>query len=339
MAADQKRIAIVGCGAVGRKRALALGDSRLVACADPVSERTEEIRRLMPGIDTNRDWRAVIDRPDVDIVIVSTVHDALSEIAAFALRAGKHVLVEKPGGRSVAELELIVDAARQSRGLCRVGFNHRYHPAIRKAHDLAASGALGPLMLVRGRYGHGGRLGYEKEWRANPKRSGGGELIDQGIHLIDLSRWFLGDFVSIEGCIATYFWPMPVEDNGFLLLRTGDRQTAFLHASCTEWKNLFSLEIYGRHAKAHIEGLGGSYGLERLTLYQMRAEMGSPDETVWEYPGPDQSWSAELTEFLEDIRLGRQPTPGLQDARAALAIVEEIYRRAAVSDSVAAACS
>ena len=131
-------------------------------------------------------------------------------------------------------------------------------------------------MFVRGRYGHGGRIGYDREWRANPGLSGGGELIDQGVHMIDLSRWFLGDFREIQGYAHTYFWDMPVDDNGFMILRTAKNQTAFLHVSCTEWKNLFSLEIYGRKAKLHIEGLGGSYGLEKLSFYKMLPEMVRP---------------------------------------------------------------
>ena len=131
----------------------------------------------------------------------------------------------------------------------RVGFNHRYHPALLKAKELVNAGELGELMFVRGRYGHGGRIGYDREWRANPELSGGGELIDQGVHMIDLSRWFLGDFSEIQGYAHTYFWDMPVDDNGFMILRTAKNQTAFLHVSCTEWKNLFSLEIYGRNAK------------------------------------------------------------------------------------------
>jgi predicted dehydrogenase len=110
----------------------------------------------------------------------------------------------------------------------RVGFNHRFHPALQKARQVYESGVLGPLMFIRGRYGHGGRIGYDREWRADPKLSGGGELIDQGVHLIDLAGWFLGAFTHIDGHAATYFWKMPVDDNAFLNLRTAGGQTAWL---------------------------------------------------------------------------------------------------------------
>jgi predicted dehydrogenase len=120
---------------------------------------------------------------------------------------------------------------------------------------------------------------------------------------------------------------MPVDDNAFLTLRTEHGQTAFLHVSCTEWKNLFSFEIYGRTGKLAIDGLGGSYGVERLTWYRMLPEMGPPETSVWEFPGSDQSWDVEFKEFLDDIRLGRDPSAGLPAARAALLVVEEVYRR------------
>ena len=321
------RVAIVGCGLIGRKRAMALAGARLTVCADLQVERAEALARTVPGAVAVADWRAAVTRSDVDIVVVATVNDSLAGISRAAVEAGKHVLVEKPGGRSVAEVDAVIAAAAAARRLVRVGFNHRYHPALQKARELFDAGALGEMMFVRGRYGHGARPGYDKEWRADPALSGGGELIDQGVHLIDLARWFLGEFPTVSGFAHTYFWNMPVDDNAFLLLRTAREQAAFLHVSCTEWKNLFSLEIYGRDAKLQIDGLGGSYGVERLTFYKMLPEMGPPETTMWEYPRGDQSWAVEFAEFLEDIRLDRQPSPGIADARAALVIVEEIHRQ------------
>lgn len=318
-------VAIVGCGLIGQKRAKALGDARLVACADVQLERAQALARAYDAA-VSADWKEVIQRPDVDIVIVATTNNMLAEITQTSVEVGKHVLVEKPAARSAAELEPVIEAAKTANRRVRVGFNHRYHPALRKAREIIDSGVAGELMFVRGRYGHGGRLGYEKEWRANPALSGGGELIDQGVHLIDLSRWFLGDFQSVSGFAHTYYWDMPVDDNGFMTLKTAKQQVAHLHVSCTEWKNLFSLEIYGRDAKLHVEGLGGSYGVERLAFYKMLPQMGPPETTIWEYPGEDKSWQVEFAEFLDDIRLNREPAANLNDAYEALKIVEQIYR-------------
>ncbi len=319
------RVAIVGCGLIGQKRAKALAGAELVACADVVRERAEALARTTPGACSAGTWREAVERPDVDLVFVATPHNMLAEITLAAVSAGKHVLVEKPAARRAAELDPVIDSARRAGVLVRVGFNHRYHPGARKARELVDSGAVGDLIYVRGRYGHGGRVGYEKEWRADPAQSGGGELVDQGVHLIDLARWFLGDFEEVQGFAQTYFWDMPAEDNGFLLLRTPKRQVAFLHASWTEWKNLFSFEIFGLTGKLEMMGLGGSYGLERLTYYRMLPGMGPPETTIWEYPMPDTSWEQEFAEFVEDIQLGRQPAAGLADARAALRIVERVY--------------
>ncbi len=319
-------VGIIGCGLIGHKRAQALAGARFVACADAVPERAQALARASADAQAVDDWHALVERRDIDIVVVSTTHDVLAEITRAAIAAGKHVLVEKPGARYAAELEPVLAAAAGSRTLVRVGFNHRYHRAFRQARAIADSGALGPLMYIRARYGHGGRPGYNQEWRARPQVSGGGELIDQGMHLIDLARWFLGDFAEVQGFAHTYFWDMPVEDNGFMLLRTAQKQVAFLHASCTEWKNLFSFEIFGRDAKLEISGLGGSYGVERLAYYRMLPQMGPPETTIWEYPMGDDSWQAEFVEFLEDIRLERPPAAGLADARAALQVVEHIYR-------------
>ena len=318
-------VGIVGCGLIGGKRAKALGDGRLVACADVDIARAQTLAASGEA-KAFSDWRDVLDLGEVEIVVVATLHDSLAEITLAAIEAGKHVLVEKPAARNPAELEPVIAAAERHAVKVHVGFNHRYHRAFRKARELFDAGALGELMFIRARYGHGGRIGYDKEWRSDPGRSGGGELIDQGPHLIDLSRWFLGEFTEVEGFAHTYYWDMPVDDNGFMLLKTSRRQVAFLHASCTEWKNLFSMEIYGREAKLEISGLGGSYGLEKLVYYRMLPEMGPPETTAWEYPMEDDSWAVEIAELYDDIRLNRAPAAGLIDAREALKVVEMIYR-------------
>lgn len=320
--------AIIGCGLIGKKRLAGLpAGSKMVVACDTNLARAEE---LIKGAQTGRataDFKQAVGDTQVDAVVVATINSALAEVSAAAIRAGKHVIVEKPAGISVEQIDELIALAEKHKVCVRVGFNHRFHPAFAKARVIFESGITGEMMFIRGRYGHGGRLGYDKEWRADPKLSGGGELIDQGIHLIDLAGWFLGDFKKVDGHAAAYFWKMPVEDNAFLSLQTTNGQTAWLHVSCTEWKNLFSFEIYGRNTKLHIEGLGGSYGVEKLYHYQMKPEMGIPDTKVYEFPGPDESWRIEMTKFEEDVRLKRTPDAGLKEAKTALQIVKEIYRK------------
>jgi len=319
-------VGIVGCGLIGQKRAKALGSGgKVVACADLNLSRAQNLAKDADAI-VYQSWRELVLSSLVDVVIIATLHDSLAEITLAAVLAGKHVLVEKPAARNASELMPIMAAVKQTGKKVHVGFNHRYHQSLRKAKEIVESGSLGELMFVRARYGHGARVGYEKEWRSNPALSGGGELIDQGPHLIDLSRWFLGDFIEVQGFAHTYFWDMPVDDNGFMLLRTAKKQVAFLHASCTEWKNLFSMEIYGKLGKLDLSGLGGSYGLEKITWYRMLPEMGPPETIAWEYPMVDDSWSVEIAEFFDNIRFNREPSASLADASASLQIVEKIYK-------------
>ena len=326
--AQGMRVGIVGCGLIGVKRAQALGESsRLVAVADRDQARAARLAAEHPGAAIESDPQALCRRDDVDLVVVATTNDALAPLTTAAVLAGKHVLVEKPGARSASELRPVVEAARRTGVTVKVGFNHRFHPGLSKAKALFDEGAIGPLMYVRARYGHGGRLGYEREWRADPRIAGGGELLDQGVHLIDLARWFAGDFTEVRGDVATLFWKMPVEDNAFLRLETAGRQVAWLHASCTEWKNLFSFEVMGRDGKLQVEGLGGSYGVERLTFYRMLPQMGPPETTAWEYPGEDKSWRDEYQHLLACIAGGRTPAGSLEDALAALEIVDRVYGR------------
>ncbi len=323
-------VGIVGCGLIGQKRAKALGQGgQLVACADLDVSRAESLARAS-GAKVLRDWRELVWSPLVDVVIVATLHDSLAEITCTAAEAGKHVLVEKPAARNASELVPVMAAAEKHGVKVHVGFNHRYHRSLRKAKELVDSGALGELMFVRARYGHGARIGYDKEWRADPALSGGGELIDQGPHLIDLSRWFLGELTDVEGFAHTYYWDMPVDDNGFMLLKTAKKQAAFLHVSCTEWKNTFSMEVYGKPGKLDVSGLGGSYGVEKITWYRMLPQMGPPETTSWEYPMADDSWECELNEFFDDIRFNRQPASSLNDALASLRVIEKIYAQSGV---------
>jgi predicted dehydrogenase len=320
------RVALIGCGLIGQKRLNLLPRGSVTVACDTQLERAQKIAAQSPGCIATESFEQAVSSPNVDVAMIATINSALAPVALAAIKNGKHILVEKPAAISVKELDELEAAAKKIGALVRVGYNHRFHPAALKAQEIFRSGALGEMMFVRGRYGHGGRVGYDQEWRADPKISGGGELIDQGVHLIDLAGIFLGEFTTVEGQATTYFWKMPVDDNAFLNLRNLEGKTAWLHVSCSEWKNLFSLEIYGRDAKLHWEGLGGSYGMERLTFYKMLPQMGPPETTVWEFPRGDESWKLEMAEFSEDIKLKRLPVPGLKEARAALSVVEKIYQ-------------
>jgi predicted dehydrogenase len=310
----QYKVGLIGCGKIGQKRAASL----------PNSCKLSKVWDI--DIDLAESYNVTVDAnmEDCDIVIVSTYNAELAPYTLGAVRNGKHVLVEKPAGINAQQLQTIKDAAAISGSRVRVGFNHRYHPAIKEAKHKLDGSVIGKLMHIRGRYGHGGRLGYEKEWRADPLKSGGGQLMDQGVHLIDLCSWFMGPFTSVGGKAVTSFWDMPVDDNAFMMLEAGN-VTAWLHTSCTEWRNLFSFEIFGTRGKLEITGLGGSYGVETLKTVLMLDNMGMPQVTTKEYLYADNSWKDEMTMFLWEIENHKEPDPGIDAALTAMHVVEAIY--------------
>jgi predicted dehydrogenase len=187
-------------------------------------------------------------------------------------------------------------------------------------------------MFARGLYGHGGRVGYESEWRARREISGGGELIDQGMHLLDLSHWLLGPLPLHSSLVRTNFWETEVEDNAVLVLGSEEGRDApwsLLHVSWTEWKNMFSLEIYCRTGKLRVDGLAGSYGPQRLRIYTMSPEMGPPAVEEIEYPAADASWAQEWRHFRSAIGGERDRTllGDLDSAAYAWSCVESAYAR------------
>lgn len=327
---------MVGCGLIGRRRAetaLGAGDDVTVVC-DVVEEVARETAERV-GAEWTADWRTVVGDDRLDAVVVSTVNRHLAEISVAALDAGRHVLCEKPLGRSRDEATQIRDAALRSGRVLKTGFNHRHHPAIAQAHALLEAGAVGPVHAVRGAYGHGGRPGYESEWRADPELAGGGELLDQGVHLIDLCRWFAGEVVEVAGAVATSYWPIaPLEDNAFALLHTADGAVASLHTSWTQWRNLFRFEVFGTDGYLVVEGLGGSYGTERLVHGVRREQGGRPDERSWDYPDHDVSWAAEWAELRAAIAEGREPLGSGEDGYRAACVIDAIYESAAAGSRV-----
>ena len=332
---------------MGRIRALsaqAHPQCKVVHVADVVASSAQALAAEV-GCSAGSDWESLLARSDVDAVVVATPHKYLSPITVAALQSGKYVLCEKPMARRLDEAELVLRALggavqssqatlaqplNGSHNRVLVGYTLRHHPAVVRAKDLVTAGFIGEPFYVRGRLGHGGRLGYEKEWRGNVEVSGGGELLDQGVHLIDLSRWFLGEFQQVTGFVGNYFWaqeevcnlqsmpvkhlernsdsesckPPALEDNAFMLLRTQTQKIAFLHASWTEWKNMFSFEIFGQKGFLAVQGLGGHYGPERLVV-GVRREAGKVPhiEEKWFSPSPD-------SDRAERVQSGSAPSDG-----------------------------
>jgi predicted dehydrogenase len=303
--------------------------------ADPIAEAAREVA-MASGAEPATDWRLVVERPDIQIVVVATPNRYLAEIAVAACEAGKDVLVEKPMGRNLAEAEGVLATGCATGRKIKVGFNHRYHPGIAEAKRILDVGEIGEVINIRCRYGHGGRVGYENEWRGNKDAAGGGELTDQGVHVADLIHWFAGVPASAFAWLQTAVWPLgDLEDNAFGLFRYDSGIVAAVHTSWTQWKNLFSMEIFGREGALTVEGLGRSYGTETLTHYRRRKEGGAPDTRTKRYDEEDCSWEQEWSDFLGAVLDGRPMLGTAEEGVVAMRMLDALYRSASAGAPVA----
>ena len=307
------KISIIGCGLIGKKRALAIEeDDKIMSCCDINEELARDFanefitQNLHPTYFTN--YKELLEKPICDTVIIAVVNKYVKEIVEASLKAGKHVLVEKPMGRNYKEALSMWNTCFETKGLLKVGFNHKFHPAIWKAKELFDANEIGRPLTIRAHYGHGGRPGMEKEWRTSKDLCGGGELLDQGVHLIDLSRWFAGEIIEVFGRIERKFWQSEVEDNAFMLLKSEQFVDIQLHVSWTNWKNSFLFEIFGDKGYLKITGLGGWYGQEKLEFGKRKKEGGSPDIQNFEFEFRDISWENEWKEFKESVKAKEENT-------------------------------
>lgn len=319
--------AIIGCGLLGLRRAEYIKNSvNIIACCDDNNKKLNNFKKKYCNL-AFKNWKKIFEIKNIDFVIISTPHYLLSKIAIFALKKKIHVFIEKPGGINSFELKEIIILQKKFKKNVYIAYNHIYHPSIIKSKNIIENGDIGKILYIRARYGHGGRLGYEKEWRAKPEQSGGGEIIDQGSHLINLSIYFLGKLNKVQSYLSTFFWNMKVEDNGFLILRNNENQVSFIHASCTEWKNKFSFEIFGKLGKLEVSGLGGSYGTEKLTFYKMLKKMGPPEIYKWNFKNKDRSWKIEINNFLEHINNKTYDNKNLINAYETIKIISKVYKQ------------
>ena len=322
------QVGLIGCGLIGKKRLINIGKyGKIVSLCDKNFYKAKKLAtNVKEKIELYNNWKNLIDKSSSEIIIISTIHSELSKILIYCIKKNKHVLVEKPGAIDPNQLLRVTKLLKNKNLLIHVGYNHRFHNSILKAQEILKKNIIGDLMYIKSSYGHGGRLNYEKEWRMNPKISGGGELIDQGSHIIDLSNLILGDPIKVNSKLTTSFWKTKVDDNAFLILTYKKNKIAFLHASCSEWKNFFEFQIYGKKGKILISGKGGSYGQEKLILYKMKKKMGKP--SVKEYffnEDNNNSWEKEINNFYKRIK-EKNFSNNLESSYKNLKLIKKIYK-------------
>lgn len=327
----QIKLGIAGYGKMGRIREETINDSSESSLHGIFDRNQENINTNTPVYDS---YEELLDS-EIEGVFISTYVNVAAEYVLRALKKGKHVFCEKPPSMNKDELLEIEEFQADSNLILKYGFNHRFHYSVMEAKNLIETGEMGRLLWMRGVYGKAGSLDFKKNWRNYSKYAGGGILMDQGIHMLDLFRFLSGqEFSCLASYLDTIFWKVENEDNAFVILKSGSGTIATLHSTANQWRHKFLLEMTFENGYINLDGIlssTGSYAPEKL-IYSYRKEediekgMGRPLETSSTYE-VDNSWKYELEEFLGAIRgEGKIKSGTLQDAYSVMELVEEIYK-------------
>lgn len=325
------RIGIAGYGVVGKRRRHFVDlHPRLRTVA--VCDRTFPAPgKLDDGVVCHLNYRDLLAE-QIDALFVCMPNDMAPEVTIAGLERGLHVFCEKPPGQNLTDMARILAVARRHTDQrLKYGFNHRYHESVRDALRIIQSGELGEIINLRGVYGKSKfvSFGQHSDWRTSRAVAGGGILLDQGIHMVDLMRLFAGEFVDIKSFVSNSFWGHDVEDNAYALMRTADGKVAFLHSTATQWRHRFSLEITLERGALNLGGIlssSKSYGAETLTVVRAAPDdLGDPDEEIFTYD-TDSSWADEIAEFAAAMTdRGSIVNGSAEDALRTMELVYRIY--------------
>jgi predicted dehydrogenase len=324
------RVAIAGYGGTGQiRRRFVDGHPRMrtVAYCDQTLERGVD----PDGVHRYIDYESLLEHEDVDALFVCLWNDVAPAATIAGLESGLHVFCEKPPGRTVEDVELVREVEQRHAHLkLKYGFNHRYHDSVREALRIVRTGELGAVLDLEGVYGKSKMIRFDQDWRTRREIAGGGILLDQGIHMVDIMRLFAGEFTQISSRISNAFWSHDVEDNAWALMQTDDGVVALLHSSATQWRHRFRLAItleQGALVLAGILSSTRSYGAETLTIvYRSEDDRGDPREVTIRY-NEDNSWRDEIADFAHAILADEPIRDGSSlEAVKTMKLVYDIYR-------------
>ena len=331
------KVGIAGFGKIGQLRAEILSDRKDVSIIGVYDVKKPEKLDSLVFYDS---YEKLLES-GVDAIFICAYNTVLADYTAKALNRGIHVFCEKPPGMKVKELDVVFKALKSSGKKLKYGFNHRYHYSVMEAKKIVDSGKMGKLLWMRGVYGKAGSIDYDKNWRNYKKHSGGGILIDQGIHMLDLMRYFSKEtFNKISSHITTAYWNIKVEDNAFIIMESENNVIASMHSSATQWKHKFLLEMCFEEGYLNLDGiLSGtrSYAPEKLVLGRREFEditfaMGKPKENITWFENDD-SWLLEVDEFINAVKGTGEILHGtFNDAFETLSLVENIYNKSNFKD-------
>ena len=325
------RVGIAGYGVIGKRRRECVDKNPHLTTVAVCDKKFNEDGVLPDGVRYSRTYDALFDC-NLDAVLVCMSNDMAAEITIAALQHGLHVFCEKPPARNMDELGQVLATERQYPGLkLMFGFNHRYHDSIQEALQIIRSGELGAIINMRGVYGKSKLVTFDQaEWRAKREMAGGGVLLDQGIHMVDLMRLFAGEFSEVHSFISNNHWKYDVEDNAYALMKTDDGIVAMLNSSATQWRHQFTLDMNLQRGSIILRGIltgSKSYGQETMTVITANPDRdnGDPKEEIRQFTN-DLSWTAEIDSFanvvINDIPI---ESGSSRDAFNTMKLVHKIY--------------
>lgn len=325
------RVGIAGYGVVGKRRKACVDqrpDMHLVAVCD---REFKSHGTLADGVQCYPDYRALLEQ-ELDVLIVCLTNEIAAEVTIAGLNKGMHVFCEKPPGRNVEDILRIIECEKLHPNLkLMYGFNHRYHESVKDALQLIQSGNFGRIINMRGVYGKSKLITFNQpDWRIKREIAGGGVLLDQGIHMVDLMRLFAGEFSEVQSYISNSHWGYDVEDNAYALMRANNGVVGMLHSSATQWRHRFNLDINLERGSIILGGIlsgSKSYGAETLTVVTADHERdnGDPKEQLTRY-NKDPSWEEEIGMFAKFIIHDLPVASGSSlDALNTMSLVYKIY--------------
>ena len=324
------KIGIIGYGVMGKTRRTAIEEIKrgtIVAISEP------SVGAEVDGI-PNVSHEEIINNPEINVLIVCTPNFLNKELTVRGLNAGKHVFCEKPPAFTAADIVEIKEAEERSGKTLMYGFNHRHHDSVLHMKRLIDSGEYGKVLWLRGRYGKSVTKDYFNQWRAKKELSGGGILMDQGIHMLDLFLFLSGDFDVVKAEISNLYWHMDVEDNAFVILKeSATGKVASLHSTMSQWRHLFSLEIFLEQGYMVLNGLitsTMSYGEETLSVARNRSTAPAAtwkDEVITKYVN-NNSWRYEMDHFFKCVDDHSPVVYGSStDALKLMTIIDKVYEQ------------
>ena len=321
------RVGIVGYGVVGQRRRRFIDEHaglRTIAICDQKFKKPS----IMPdGVMSFNNYKELL-KEDLDILFVSIPNYLAADVTIAGLKKRLHIFCEKPPGRDVADIKRVISVEKKHQGqLLKYGFNHRYHDSVREAMRIVKSGELGKIINIRGVYGKSRIWSPLGQWRTERKYAGGGILLDQGIHMVDLMRLFCGNFVDVKSYVSNSHWKHDVEDNAYAIMKDEEGRMAMLHSSATQWQHRFTLDITLTEGYLELQGIlsgSKSYGEEKLIIGKRTdLDVGALQEESTVYL-QDNSWRDEVNEFADAVIKGKKIVNGT--SREALATMDVIYR-------------